>query len=161
MEIWDLYDITKNRTGETIYRGFNLPPGRYHLVVHFWIRNNMGEYLIQKRSDKVDMNKGMWSFTGGSAISGERSEQAVIREVREEIGYSLIPEDINNIHSYFRKDHWVDVFLLEKDILLQEFTTGVEVDLVKYVSRQEIEKMKAAGLFWNLDEIYLAKLFFD
>lgn len=160
MEIWDLYDILKNKTGETIQRGLPLPEDRFHLVVHCWIKNSKNEYLIQKRSNNVELNKGMWAFTGGSALSGETSEQAVIREVREEIGYQINPAELINIHNYFRKDHWVDVYLLKKDISIVEFEVGEEVETVKYVKRSDIEKMKKDGLFWNLDNEYLEKLFF-
>lgn len=160
MEIWDLYDFSKNKTGETIQRGLPLPTDRFHLVVHFWIKNAKNKYLIQKRSNNVELNKGMWAFTGGSAFSGETSEQAVVREVWEEIGYSIDPSELMNIHSYFRKDYWVDVYLLKKDIPIIEFEVGEEVEKVKYVDRSDIEKMRNNGLFWNLDDEYLEKLFF-
>ena len=159
MEHWDLYDINKNKTGKTIKRGVTLPQDRYHLVIHFWIKNRKGEFLIQKRSNSVELNKGLWSFTGGSALAGETSEQAVVREVIEEIGYSINPTEISVIHHYFRRDYWVDVYLLEKDVPLHAFNMGVEVETVKYVNMEEILKMKSAGFFYNLDDIYFEKLF--
>ena len=158
MEPWDLYDKHLNQTGGTIQRGNALPPDHYHLVVHFWIKNKKGEFLIQKRSEKVEYNKGFWSFTGGSALAGENSEQAVAREVQEEIGIIIRPEDLKIIHRYLRRDYWVEVYLLEKDIPLNAFKVGEEVETVKYVPQSTILQMKSEGLFWNLDENYLKKL---
>ena len=50
MEIWDLYDVNGNVTGKTLERGNLIPEGYYHLVVHIWIRNKDGKYLISRRS---------------------------------------------------------------------------------------------------------------
>lgn len=59
--------------------------GEYHLSVHVWLLNHNGEFLLIKRSP----NKGypnMWESTGGSAIAGDDSLSAAIREVKEETG---------------------------------------------------------------------------
>ena len=50
MELWDLYTRDRHLTGETHIRGEKLPPDRYHLVVHVWIRNSKGEWLISQRA---------------------------------------------------------------------------------------------------------------
>lgn len=50
MEIWDLYTEKRERTGTTHPRGEKIPDGFYHLVVHVWIRNSEGKYLIAQRS---------------------------------------------------------------------------------------------------------------
>lgn len=47
MELWDLYDIDRRKTGETHVRGVDVPEGRYHMVVHVVIFNSRGEMLIQ------------------------------------------------------------------------------------------------------------------
>ncbi|MEO1261381.1 MAG: NUDIX domain-containing protein [Bacteroidota bacterium] len=159
MEIWDLYDHKLKHTGKTIVRGSVIPIGYYHLVVHFWLKNSEDYYLIQKRSDKVEYKKGIWSFTGGSAITGENSEEAVIREVKEEIGLTVRKEDIKIVNRYCRGDYWVDIYLMEKDVSLSEFKVGHEVTSVKYASQSEIWKMRSEGLFWDLDEPYLKNLF--
>lgn len=49
MELWDLYDINRNKIGKTIQRGELLSPGEYHLVVHVCLFNSQGEMLIQQR----------------------------------------------------------------------------------------------------------------
>ena len=49
MELWDVYDVVRNKTGRTMVRGETFAEGDYHLVVHVCIFNSKGEMLIQKR----------------------------------------------------------------------------------------------------------------
>ena len=50
MEIWDLYDKDRRRTGETMVRGGRVPYGRYHLIVDALFLNSKGETLLQRRA---------------------------------------------------------------------------------------------------------------
>jgi hypothetical protein len=45
MELWDVYDINRNKTGKTAVRGEGLPEGGYHLVVHVCIIGSDGRML--------------------------------------------------------------------------------------------------------------------
>ena len=47
MEKRDLYDINRNLTGETIYKGEPIPPNKYIVVVLSIIQNSKNEYHIQ------------------------------------------------------------------------------------------------------------------
>ena len=140
-EIWDVYDAERNLTGRTHRRIDPLPEGDYHLVVFVWLRNSKGEYLISKRAP----NKGypnMWENTGGSAIAGDDSLSAAIREVKEEIGLDVAPENGKLIISEISWDSFFDVWLFEQDfdladVVLQENET---VD-AKYATLDEIEQM--------------------
>ena len=87
MEIWDLYDENRRRTNETAIRGRPLPPNRYHLVVDALFLNDRGETLLQRRAKDKEVMPDIWSVTGGSALRGEDSAAAVIRETREEMGF--------------------------------------------------------------------------
>ena len=89
MEIWDLYTADRRLTGETHIRGTPIPQGRYHLVVHVWIRNTKEQYLISQRSASRPTFPLMWETVGGSALAGESSREAAIRETLEEVGIDL------------------------------------------------------------------------
>lgn len=52
MEKRDLYDENKNLTGETIFKGEEVPKGRYYITVIMWIQNSKGEFLLQQKSKK-------------------------------------------------------------------------------------------------------------
>ncbi len=43
--------------------------------------------LVQQRKESA---KGLWSYPGGQVEDGETAEQAVVREVKEELGIDLI-----------------------------------------------------------------------
>ncbi len=120
-ELWDVYDENRNLTGKTHIRGEDLLPGEYHLVVHIWIQNNSGEFLMTRRSP----NKGyplLWETTGGSALAGDDSLTAALREVREETGLILLPEKGKILRQYSGPDHHVDVWLFNQDFDLADVT---------------------------------------
>ena len=113
-ELWDVYDADRNLTGRTMRRGDTIAPGDYHLVVYIWARGAAGNYLLTKRAP----NKGfgcLWECTGGSALAGEDSLTAAVREVEEETGLVLEPEKGRLVHTYRRDDAFCDVWLFEQE----------------------------------------------
>ena len=51
MEFWDAYDESRKPLGYTVQRDkFYSYNSEYHIVVHIWIKNSKGDFLIQKRS---------------------------------------------------------------------------------------------------------------
>ena len=50
MELWDLYDEQRRLVGTNHLRGQELPDNCFHLVVHVWIKNSQGQYLISQRA---------------------------------------------------------------------------------------------------------------
>ena len=53
------------------------------------IVNEKGEILLQRRADRDD-----WGFPGGCQEIGERFEDVVIREVKEETNLDILEEDL-------------------------------------------------------------------
>jgi len=146
-EMWDIYDSKRNPTGRTHRRIDPLPEGDYHIVVFVWLRNSKGEYLITKRAP----NKGypnMWENTGGSAVAGDDSLSAAVREVKEEVGLDVYPENGKLISSKIIENSFFDVWLFQQDfclddVILQEYET---ID-VKYANIDEIQRMIETGEF--------------
>ena len=89
MELWDLYNKDRELIGKTHVRGEAIPEGCFHLVVHVWIRNKHGEYLISQRSANRPTFPLMWECVGGSVTAGEDSLAGALREVFEEVGVEL------------------------------------------------------------------------
>ena len=53
MELWDLFDDDRRRTGETLRRGEPLPPGRFHTIIGVWtIHDQLHRILLTKRHPK-------------------------------------------------------------------------------------------------------------
>ena len=58
-----------------------------HPVVHLHVFNSQGEVYLQKRPAWKDIQPGKWDTSvGGHLDYGETPEQALVREVREELG---------------------------------------------------------------------------
>ena len=149
MEIWDLYDENKNLTGKTMIRGEVIPDNFYHLVVHIWIKNNDGKYLISQRSKSKKSYPLKWECQGGSVLLGESSIEAAIRETKEEVGIDLNNIKGNLVYTKTRKiinnekfNDIMDIWLFNYDgeVDLNKATTD-EVCDYKWLTKEEIKKL--------------------
>ena len=144
MEIWDLYNADRDVIGEHI-RGNNLPANAYHLVIHVWIRNSQGKYLISQRAKNRPTFPLMWECVGGSVLKGESSLQGALRETLEEVGVTLPAQNGNLLFSKIREkfndilDVWL--FIYDGDVSLKNATTD-EVEQAVWMDRNEIMRLK-------------------
>lgn len=156
MEKRDLYDINRNLTGETIYKGDSIPDGKFILVVLSFIQNSKGEFLIQKRSVKKG---GKYGSTGGHAKTGETSIQAMMTEINEEIGLNVNKDELNLVYSG-RDDIdkvFFDLYYIKKDFSTDSLTLQEEeVESVKWMTVDEIKQLISTNEFLdnNVDEFY-------
>lgn len=72
MEIWDLYDRERRVIGKHV-RGTEMPEGGYHLVVHIWIRNREGKYLMTQRSENKKTCPLKWECVGDRSFREKRA----------------------------------------------------------------------------------------
>ena len=156
MERRDLYDINRKPTGETIFKGEKIPLNRYIIVVLSFIQNSKGEFLVQKRSKQKD---GKFASTGGHAKTGENSIEAIISEIHEELGLTVLPSELNLIYSG-REDServFFDIYYLKKDFDIESLTLQKEeVDFVEWDSIEKINELIANNLFLknHVEEFY-------
>ncbi len=153
MELWDLYTFDRNRTGLTHVRGEKIPEGLGHLVVHVWIQNSRGEFLISQRSASRYAFPLLWETVGGSVVAGEDSLTGALREAKEEIGIALSPEhgritfsQSPRIIDGLPSDHILDVWRFSYDgpLALESATTD-EVAQCRWMTRAEIQKLSDSG----------------
>ena len=148
MELWDLYTRDRRLTGKTHIRGEKLPPEKYHLVVHVWIKNSRGEWLISQRAASRPTFPLMWESVGGSVTTGEDSLTGAIREAKEEVGVDLDPALGKLVNSTIRdhfqdiKDDWV--FLYDGEISLAHATTDEVADM-RWMTVAEIRRLYDTG----------------
>ena len=165
-EIWDLYDENRKLLGKDHVRGEQLPIDGYHLVVHVWIRNSKGEYLISQRSANRPTFPLMWECVDGSVIKGEDSLQGALREVKEEVGVDLLPKKGHVILSDIKKIEFgkvvnkiVDIWLFKYDgeVDLSNATTD-EVAQVAWMNRSQIKELFDANMFVDTLEYFFTEV---
>ncbi len=99
-ELWDLYTAERESLNQTGERGTVLPKNQFHTIIHAWIcRKSDGKFLVSQRVKNIFWG-GYWQPTGGSAVHGETSLNAAIRECREELGLNLSKAESSFLFSY-------------------------------------------------------------
>ena len=77
-----------------------------HPVVHLHIFNKAGDLYLQKRSINKDIQPGKWdTAVGGHIDYGETVEDALHREVREELGKKAVAVALRSKRSYLHLLH--------------------------------------------------------
>ena len=108
-EYWDIYDINKNKTGRVMKRNdWSMKEGEYYISVLGVVRRSDGKFLITQRVLTKEWAAGWWEIPGGAVKAGESSLEAVIREVKEEVGLNVKPESIKEfgyVHRIQRGKH--------------------------------------------------------
>ncbi len=149
MELWDVYDVNRQRTGRIIERKGGFGQEAYHLIVHICVFNAAGEMLIQHRAPDKSYMPDRWDVSaGGSAVAGEESWQAAEREIREELGLEVSLKDVRPHFSINYTNGFDDFYAVEAEIDPKElrFTDG-EVTEARWSTREEIMEMLADGRF--------------
>ncbi len=161
MELWDIYDADKKRTGRTMRRNdFHLAEGEYHLTVLGVVVRRDGRFLITKRVKTKAWAPGWWEVSGGAAMAGEESLDAVRREVLEETGLDVTGWDGGYLFTYHRENpgegdnYFVDVYRFVGDFSEEELKLQqAETDGYRLATAQEIRELADQGIFLHYDSI--------
>lgn len=141
MEMMEMFDNKRVPLGKEMER-YKHTEGEYSQGAHVWILNSKGEFLIQKRTPSKKLYPNLWSITSGGTDSGEKTIDTVYREVKEELGITLNQEDVELMMTYKRNHDFVDVYLVRKDINIEEIVMQPEeVADVKWVRPEKLEEL--------------------
>ena len=162
MEKWDILDAQGRPTGRRINRGRRaiLRSGEYHAVVHIWIIDSQGRLLIQRRSEKKHLMPGEWAATGGAAIAGETPFAAARRELYEELSIYSDENSLKKIATIKRRNSILSIWRIKKDVPVRALRLQrSEVAEVRWVTREELERMIDDGLYHNYCREYFDIVF--
>ena len=110
-----------------------------HAVVHLHVFNSKGDVYLQKRPEWKDIQPGKWdTAVGGHIDYGETPEEALRREVREELGMTeFVPQFVGK---------YVFDSKRERELVYVNRTT---YDGEIRPSKEELD----GGRFWSMQEI--------
>lgn len=131
----------------------SIPEKKKKQIAAIILENDKGEFLLYLRDNKPDIPyPNHWDLVGGHVEEGETPEQALIREVKEELGIELTG------HKYFRTYECLagDAYPNTKYIFTGKLNIPIEeVTLYEgvrpqYFTREEIPHVKFANILQSI-----------
>ena len=155
MEYLDILDENGNKTGEKDTRENIHKLGLLHSEVAAFIYTDTGKVILQKRKSNKATYAGVWSVTGGHVLAGENNEEAIIREIKEELNLNIEKEKVIFVTTYKSKKVKDDVTnnkffsIYNVEISENQFETieiqKEELEDIKLFSIEEIESIMNSG----------------
>ncbi|MBQ9021363.1 MAG: NUDIX domain-containing protein [Eggerthellaceae bacterium] len=163
-ELVDIYDSRRVFTGKTVPRhAVHTAAGEFVLYVLAVVQDAQGRYLITQRSLDKGWAPGSWEVTGGGVLSGETSVQAVVREVREEVGLDVADQPLEPFFSYENIDlaagdnYIVDMYRFQLDVTRDDVVLqDSEAIDCQFASWDEICELAEAGKFLHFERLRTA-----
>lgn len=146
-EIFPIVDSDGNTIGKASRGECHNGSMLLHPVVHLHLFNSQGDLYLQRRPDWKDIQPGKWdTAVGGHIDYGEDTADAILREIREELGLTGLT--LTKITSYIfqsaREREYVNVYTAVSDV---KPVPSDELDGGRFWSRQEIEQSMGRGIF--------------
>ena len=156
MEEWvDVLDEEGNYTGKSVLKSEAHAQGLFHPTVHIWCYTAKGKVLLQQRGANKSMFPLKWDVSvAGHIAAGEKIEVAALREVAEEIGVTLSPQQLRKV-GVFKTCHTHSKQLIDNEFnhtflcVLEEDTSLIkqdsEVQALAWVSLSDFKSMVVQG----------------
>ena len=127
---------------------------RFFVAVKALIVSN-GKFLIIRRSSQARHKEGAWDFPGGRLEFGESAEDALIREVSEEVGLDISYKRIIGSWTFMKNESTqvVGLTFLCKTLTDKVILSHEHDDFI-WISEQEIDKYlseEVANALYKLD----------
>lgn len=121
----------------------NLTPQKSITVVAMALYHPLKNLYLIVRRNALQTGAGFWEFPGGKVEDSETLEQALIREVQEELGVNISHAPITwwseNLHQYPNKTISLQLF---KVTLAQDEFSLVDHDALAWVDGKSIQDYK-------------------
>jgi len=106
------------------------------LVVAAVLRDGRGRLLVARRAPGQHL-EGLWEFPGGAVEVGERAEDALVRELREELGVDI--EVADPLTFAWHRDERREILLLfYRACLIEGEPRGLQGQEVRWVTPDEL-----------------------
>lgn len=149
MELLDVLDEEGNLTGNKEDKDIIHEKGLWHREVCVLIRNRKGEYLIQKRAATKKQAPNKWGMTAGHVDAGEDFEEAMIREIREELGIEVALEELTPLSTFKEafenetttNNNYTRYYFYATNRKIEDYTICLEeLSELKYITIEEMEE---------------------
>jgi 8-oxo-dGTP pyrophosphatase MutT (NUDIX family) len=140
-EFWDLVDENGNDIGikweRTKHR--SIPAGTYHRCVEVWVRVGDKLLVTQRHPEK---SEGLcFDVPGGAVVSGEDLLTGAVREIGEEVGIKVTPEQLIPLGEYAVDTVYVGSYILRLPSLPELKLQESEVVDYRLVTQMELDYM--------------------
>ena len=146
-EIFPIVDEAGNVIGSATRGECHSGSKLLHPVVHLHVFNSKGEIYLQRRPDWKDIQPGKWdTAVGGHIDYGETPEEALRREVCEELGITdFEPEPIDKY--VFESKREKELVYVNRTIYDGEIRPSAEeLDGGRFWTMQEIREAMGKGI---------------
>ena len=111
-------------------------------VVAAIITNKEGKILIAQRSLKKAQG-GLWEFPGGKIEKNESKEDAIVREIKEELNMNIICDGYFDKKIYEYPDKIINLIAL-KCTMIGESYDVLEHEQIAWITKEEFENYEFA-----------------
>lgn len=130
MELIQIVDENGNFTGQIINKEEAHDKNLLHNEVAAFIINDKKQVLLQKRSANKRFNPNKWALCAGHVDAYESLEDAILREIKEEVGLDISKDDLHKFskkeftirdqNSHITYFYYIRSNLNEKDFIIQK-----------------------------------------
>ena len=151
-EYFDVLDENGEFTNRVESREECHSKGFWHKAVALYIINSKDQVLLQKRSANKKLWPNLWDMSaGGHVLAGEFGFQAIIREIKEELGTDIEKNDITFIGSSTSVN-------IKKDIINKHFNEYYIVNKDIDISKLKLQEEEVSDIKWFDKEDILARI---
>ena len=111
-------------------------------VVAGIIRNNDNKILIAQRNMKKSQG-GLWEFPGGKIENDETMEEAIVREIKEELDMDIMFESYFDEKKYIYPEKEINLIALNCRIVGKKYKV-LEHEKVEWITVEEFDNFEFA-----------------